>query len=75
MTGFNKTLDMNLEHTGFGYTQNQSIKHPQSFRKEENTKESVFSNDPVRYCSAFRALICTFSVPPSISGPCAFNDV
>ena len=39
MKGFNKTLDVNLEHTELGYTQNQSIKHQQSFRKEENTKQ------------------------------------
>ena len=38
VTGFNKTLDMNLEHTGCKYTSVQSIKHHHSFRKEEKYK-------------------------------------
>ena len=75
MTGFNKTLDVNLEHTGLGYTCNQSINHQQFFRKEENTKASLFSADLGRYCYAFCALVRTFSDPLSISGPFAFNDV
>ena len=41
MTGFNKTLDMNLEHAGTEYTHNQSINHQQFFfRKEEIQKVS-----------------------------------
>ena len=75
MTGFNKTLDVNLEHTGLDYTRNQSINHKQSFRKEENTKGSVLSTDLGRCCYAFRALVRTFFDPLSISGPFAFNDV
>ena len=40
MTGFNKTLDVNLEHTGLEYTHNQSRNHLQLFcRKEEIQKE------------------------------------
>ena len=39
MTGFNKTLDVNLEYTGLDYTRNQSINHQQFFRKKENTKQ------------------------------------
>ena len=74
MTGFNKTLDVNLEHPGHGYTHNQSIKLPQSFRKEENTKVTVFSTDPVRCCSAFRALVRTFLDPPRFLVPFSFND-
>ena len=75
MTGFNKTLDVNLEHTGLGYTRNQSVKHPQFFGKEENTKTSLLSTDLGRCCNAFRALVRTFFDPPSISGPFSFNDV
>ena len=74
MAGFNKTLDVNLEHTGLDYTLNQSINH-QFFRKEENTKASVFSTDLGHCCYAFCALVRTFSDPLSISGPFAFNDV
>ena len=40
VTGFNKTLDMNLEHTGRKYTSVQSIKHHRSFRKEEKYKKN-----------------------------------
>ena len=75
MTGFNKTLDVNLEHTGLDYTRNQSINHQQFFRKEENTKESLLSTDLGHCCYAFRALVRMFSDPLSISGPFAFNDV
>ena len=75
MTGFNKTLDVNLKHTGLDYTRNQSINHQQFFRKEENTKASVLSTDLVRYYYAFHAVIRMFFDPPSISGPFAFNDV
>ena len=44
MTGFNKTLDVNLEHTGLEYTHNQSRNHQQFFffffcGKEEIQKE------------------------------------
>ena len=65
MTGFNKTLDVNLEHTGLGYTLNQSINHQPFFRKEENTKASVFSTNLGRCCYDFRALVRTFSDPLS----------
>ena len=75
MIGFNKTLDVNLEHTGLDYILNQSINHQQSFRKEENKKVSVFSTDLDRCCYAFRALIRTFFDPPLIFGPFAFIDV
>ena len=75
MTGFNKTLDVNQEHTGLDYTRNQSIKHQQLFRKEENTKASLLSTDLGRCYYAFRALVRMFSDAPSISGPIAFNDV
>ena len=75
MIGFNKTLDVNLEHTGLDYTRNQSIKHQQFFRKEENTKTSILSTDLGRCCNAFRALVHTFYDPHSISGLFAFNDV
>ena len=75
MTGFNKTLDMNLEQTGLDYTLKQSINHQPFFRKEENTKASVFSTDLSRCCYAFRALVRPFSDPLSIYGPFAFNDV
>ena len=75
MTWFNKTLDVNLEHTRLGYTLNQSINHQSFFRKEENTKASVFSTDLGRCCYAFCALIRAFSDPPSISSHFAFNDV
>ena len=74
MTGFNKTLDVNLEHPGLGYTHNQSIKLQQSFRKEENTKVTVFSTYLVRCCSAFRALVFTFLDPPRFMVPFSFND-
>ena len=74
MAGFNKTLDVNLEHTGLGYTHNQSIKHQQFFRKEENTKAIVFSTDLVHYCSAFRALVRKFFDHPGFLVPFAFND-
>ena len=75
MTGFNKTLDVNLEHIGLDYTRNQSVKRQQFFRKEENTKTSLLSADLGRCCNAFRAIVRTFSDPPSISGPFTFNDV
>ena len=75
MTGFNKTLDVNLEHIGLDYTLNQSINLQLFLRKEENTKANVFSADLGRCCYAFRALVRTFSDPPSISGPFSFNDV
>ena len=75
MTVFNKTLDVNLEHTGLDYTRNQSINHQQFFRKKENTKASLLSTDMGCSYYAFRALVRTFSDPPSISGPFAFNDV
>ena len=75
MTGFNKTLDVNLEHTGLEYTHNQSRNHQQfCLQKIRNTKGSVFSNDPSRCCSAFRAFVCTFFDPPKIRSPLAFND-
>ena len=38
--GFNKTLDMNLEHIERKYTSVQSIKHHHSFRKEEKYKSN-----------------------------------
>ena len=75
MTGFNKTVDVNLEHTGLDCTLNQSINHHPFFRKEENTKASVFSTDLGHFCYAFHALVLTFSDSPSVSGPFAFNDV
>ena len=75
MTGFNKTLDMNLEHTGLGYTHIQSINISSFIRKEENTKVGLFSADLGCYSSTFRALVRTFFDTPMISGPCAFNDV
>ena len=75
VTEFNKTLDVNLEHTGLGYTRNQSINHQHFFRKDENTKASLFSADMGRCCYAFCALVRTFSDHLSISGPFAFNDV
>ena len=76
MTGFNKTLDVNLEHTGLDYTRNQSINNQQFFRKEENTKASVFSADLGRCCYAFCALVCTFfDRSSSIFCPFSFNDV
>ena len=66
---------MNIEHTGLDYTLNQSINHQPFFRKEENTKASVFSTDLNHCCYAFRALVCPFFDPLSISSPFAFNDV
>ena len=75
MTGFNKTLDVNLEHTRLDYTRDQFINNQQFFRKEENTKASLLSTDLGRCCYAFRALVRMFSDPLSISGPFAFNDV
>ena len=66
---------MNIEHTGLDYTRNQSIKHQQFFKKEENTKASLLFDDLGRCCYAFHALVRKFSDPPSISGPFAFNDV
>ena len=76
MTGFNKTLDVNLEHTGLEYTHNQSRNHQYfCLQKRRNTKGSVFSNDPSRCCSAFRAFVPKFFDPLKIRSPLAFNDV
>ena len=75
MIGFNKTLDVNLKHTRFEYTHNQSRNHQQfCLQKRRNTKGSVFSNDPSRCCSAFRAFVRMFFDPLKIRSPLAFND-
>ena len=68
-TGFNKTLEIDLEHNRIKYT-HHSINH-QSFMRKEKYKNIVFSNDSGR-CSLFFALQSTCSLIHEIRSPLIF---
>ena len=75
MTGFNKTLDVNLEHTELDYTLNQSINHHPFSEKKKIQKQ--LSSPLIWVVVAMLSVPSSvrFPIPSSISSPVAFNDV